>query len=251
MIHQVVNCYAVSTASAGMFVGSKTFTHISTSAQSCSLTDLKDTAGSNATLLQNDLIVIALQYSNSANIAQAALLCADPAAAAYTPAHGDLFVDDCNFQTQYKFMGATPDASVSVPPVSASSRAISCTIFAFRGVNTTTPMDTTPTTNSGSGTGHANAPSILPVTPGAWIVVCCGAEVTTSTNLFVNPGDLSSVTNHFRTAVRDTTTFDAVSGIGLKTDWTSGAFDPAVWTLANADTAAYSWAACTLALRPA
>jgi hypothetical protein len=65
--------------------------------------------------------------------------------------------------------------------------------------------------------------------------------------VYTNPGDLSSTTDHFQT-FNGADTNDATIGVGLKTNWVSGAFDPAAF---GGGTGSGSWAAVTMALRPA
>lgn len=252
----MVNPYRFAAAGGGggiSFVGSKTFTHELATPQSCALTDLLDEAGAAATLLEDDLIVIALNQAHNTDRTQAQLTCKDPGAADYTLPHSDLYANDVydtNLQVQYKFMGATPDATVTIPANSTTSFGTAAVIFAFRGVDTTTPMDTTATTATGTNTGAADPPSIMPVTAGAWILAC-GAKASSGTvHAFTNPGDLSAGTNHFRSVGVNATTADPVVAIGFKSDWTSGAFDPTVFTTGGTSTD-NSWCAATLALRPA
>jgi hypothetical protein len=106
------------------------------------------------------------------------------------------------------------------------------------------------TVATGGNTGVPNPPAITPSTAGSWIVVAgAGSSSSNVNNPFTNPGDLSATTNHFKSAWFDDTN-EAVAGIGIKTDWAAGAFDPAQWTGGHAD-AANAWCAVTMALRPA
>lgn len=229
------------------FVGSKTFAAAGAASGTfaVSLTDLLDTTGASATLAQNDLIVINYVVGG------------DQADVALTPPTGyteetELFSDDgadANLAVWRKFMGATPDTSVDIPNSTNADYAVAGTIFAFRGVDTTTPLDVAIATATGIDGGQPNPPSVTPTTAGAWIVVVGGSGHSTAVTAFGNPGDLSSTTNHFR-SVTQADIIDATAGCGIKTDWTSGAFDPATWT--DGSTAAgSSWCAATLALRPA
>lgn len=231
------------------FVGSKTFINATTSAQSCSLADLVDASGATATLQENDLVIVALDHATTSDRTEAQLI-----PTGFTAAHPDLYVNDSsdvNFLVSYKLMGATPDASMTVPAADSTARPIALTVHALRGVDTTTPLDVTPSTASAGNTGIVDPPSITPVTPGAWILVAGGVAVFASENpdALAHGGDLSNATNHFRQAISNPNQA-ALVGAGLKTDWVSGPFDPAVWG-GSSTAATASWAAATLALRPA
>ncbi len=228
------------------FVGSKTFTHAATSAQSVSLTDLKDTANADVAPAIGDYVVVTYILSTNATNRTAA----EMTPTGYTAAHTDLFADDsndCNMLVCYKKLTAA-DTTVSIPASSATTAGCAVEIRALRGVDATTPLDVTPTTATAINTGVANAPAITPASPGALITVHGGAAVAAGV-VFTNPSGLSATTNHFRSATITTTTTDANVGVGMKTDWASGAFDPAVFG-GSTSTNTGSWAAVTIAWRP-
>lgn len=230
------------------FVGSKTFTHAEVSAQSCSLTDLLDTAGASVSPAAGDLVLINYVIS-TANVDRTN---AEMTPSGYTEVvNTNLYQNDANDANQlvsYKFMPASPDTTVSIPASNATTAGVSCTIHCFRGVNTATPLDVTPTTAGAINTGIANAPTITPITAGAWIVACGAAGVAAGA-VFTNPAGMSGTTNHFRSATITSTTTDANSGTALKTDWTSGAYDTAVFG-GSTSTNTGSWTATTVVLRP-
>lgn len=229
------------------FVGSKTFTHAATTAQACVLTDLLDSSGATATLKEGDIVIINLNNATTVDRTQAQLL-----ASGYTAAHTDLFANDSNDtnqQVQYKFMGSTPDTSVDIPASNATTAGVAVTIHAFRGVCTVNPLDVATTTATGTNTGIANAPAITPITAGAWILAC-GAAAVAAGAVFTNPAGMSSTTNHFRSATITSTTNDANIGTAIYSSWTSGSYDPAAFG-GSTTTNTGSWAAATLALRPA
>jgi hypothetical protein len=225
------------------FVASKTYSYFSsTPSPSTSLTDLKDADGNDATLLEDDLIIVTMSRTSTSNLGASAT---SPSSSGYTNVC-DLYGNDnfdCNFGVNYKFMGATPDTSVSFPGTGGGGMAV--TIFALRGVDTANPLDVTPTTAAGSNSASANPPAITPLTPGCIISVHVG---NTNLELLTNPGDLSSVTNHFQ-VVSVNATDESQAGTGLKEDWASGSFDPAIWT--TSESFNDSWCAATIAWRPA
>lgn len=229
------------------FIGSGVGTHAATSAQTYNFSSLLNAAGGTPTLAQGDIVVVAVVNSTAAvNRGAGALV-----PSGYTAAHTALFNTDTNasnYQVSYKFMGATPDTSVSIPASNATTSGIAYAVYVFRGVSATTPMDATPTTAGAGNTGVANAPAITPVTQGAWIVACGGAAVAAGA-VFTNPAGMSTTTNHFRSTTITTTTNDANVGVALLTTWTSGAYDPAAFG-GSTTTNTGSWSAVTLALRP-
>lgn len=159
---------------------------------------------------------------------------------------------DFNLAVFTKVMGATPDSSVTF---SASGGSISDEEFAlvqvFRGVDLTTPLDVTPTTSTRTSSANPDPAAITPVTPGAWIVVGGGAgSVTDAPQPFTNPGGLSSGTGHFISRAEGSSTAAGIIGMGFKSDWTSGSYDPLAFTGGSASSAEVA-VAVTLALRPA
>jgi hypothetical protein len=168
----------------------------------------------------------------------------------------DLFGNDTaktNFAVWTKFMGGTPDTSVTVPGNAASFSAVTVTIHAFRGVNTSSPYDAASVPVTGINDGHVNAGAITPV-HGGTVIYVAGAVApggSGSGTILTNPGDLNSGTNEFAASYLSAITQSSTTGAGFKV-WTlgDGAFDPATWGGGRTNTAC-SWAALTMALRPA
>lgn len=223
-------------------VGSKTFSFTGvTTAQAISLTDL--TGGSDTAPSAGDLVVVFYQINTASDIA----LGVDTAG--YTEV-AELYsndTEDTNLSVSYKVMGGTPDTSVTVSAPSASDRDCVGVIFVFRGVNTTTPIDATTTTATGINSLLANPPSITPVTAGAWIV----AGGASGNNGQAGVSYSSSNLTGFKSVNSNVGAKGSSAGAGYYSSWTSGAFDPAAFTFSGIDGTAYSWAAATLALRPA
>ena len=225
------------------FVGSKTANDLTGPATiTVSLTDLKDASNNTAALQDGDLVLIAVTAHGSSGDVN------------FTPPAGwteeaDLFGDDTNdvnFYVVSKFMGAVPDASVALPGPGTAGLDASVTIHALRGVSQSNRLDVASVTVTGFNTGRPNPGAITPVTPGAWIYVAGGGYGTTVGGELAS-SDLSVATNHFRSIGFNT---NAQVGAGIKTDWTTGAFDPAQFT-GGSTASASSWAALTMALRPA
>lgn len=228
------------------FVGSHVGTHAATTTQSIGFSNLRNEANVQPTLQAGDIVLVAVENSSTIDRTQAQLT-----PNGYTAAHTDNYQNDSNdsnFLVSYKIMGETPDTFVAIPASNSTAAGVAYAIYVFRGVNPTTPLDVTPVVTGGINTGVANAPAITPITPGAWIVAFAGAAVSTGA-VFTNPTGMSATTNHFRSAVINTTTTDAVIGGAIFTGWSSGAYDPAAFggsTTSNTG----SWSAVTLALEP-
>jgi len=90
----------------------------------------------------------------------------------------------------YKVQGSTPDTSVRMDSNQSSSGEgnIILMVYVLRYVDTTTPLDVTPTTTSDSDNTHTQivSPTITPVTPGAVTIAYYG----TATN-----GSLTNIDN--------------------------------------------------------
>lgn len=152
---------------------------------------------------------------------------------------------DTNLVAAYKFMGGTPDTSFTLTGGTLNTAdAGVVAVQVWRGVNTTTPLDVTSTTATGTNSVRCNPPAITPVTSGA-VIVAGGSGAHAIGAQTYSSSDLTA----FRSVGTDDNN-DATIGLGYKV-WTSGAFDPAQFTFSAGDNLAYSWAAVTLALRPA
>lgn len=201
------------------------------------------TGGSDSAPLAGDLVIVTC-VTGSAN--------GNPAMAVTTPATwtalGQLNQNataDTSMNVSYKFMEGTPDTAVTIPGTTNNAWGEAYSIQVFRGVDTSSPMDATPTTAGGTGTGRPNPNSILPVTTGAWVVICGGGAAGAGAT-YTAPANF---TTDFLTANGADTT-DAMVGSGYWDGWVSGSVDPAVYT-GGTTGANDSWTAYTLALRPA
>jgi hypothetical protein len=233
-----------SSAAGISFVGSMVNETIDGGNVTLTFTGLLDTAGAGATLAENDVVIVAYAVSGTADAAMST------SSSGWTE-EAELYgndTNDVNLAVYSKRMGASPDADIVLVGNADASAGTGAMAFAFRGVDTTTLLDVAVTTATGIDSGQPNPASITPSTAGALIAVAV-AGTAGNGNEFTNPGDLSATTNHFR-SVWVPETIDIMLGMGIKTDWASGAFDPAAWT-SGASNIANSWAAATLALRPA
>lgn len=232
------------------FVGSHVGTHAATTAQTVNFSSLLDSSGATPTLLQGDIVYVAVENASTLN-----RTVAGGADVMVPSGYTGLGVhdyrndsNDSNFRVSRKLMGATPDTSVAIPPSNATTAGVAYAIYVFRGVNATTPESPTIVYTGAINTGVANAAAIIPVTAGSWVVVFGGAAVAAGA-AFTNPSGFDATTNYFRSATITTTTNDANIGGAIYTGWTTGSYDPAAFG-GSTSTNTGSWSAATLALNP-
>lgn len=151
---------------------------------------------------------------------------------------------DTSQNVSHKRMGATPDTTVTIPGTTNNAWGEAYSIQVWRGVDSLTPMDVTPVSAGGTGTGQPNPGAITPITPGAVIVICGGGAAGTGAN-YTAPTNYAT---DFLTAFGADTT-DAMVGSGYWDGWTSGPEDPGTYGGGTTGTED-SWTAYTLALRP-
>jgi hypothetical protein len=208
-----------------------------------SFSNLVDASGAAATLQQGDVVICAYASSGTADLAMSTSS-SNWNEVTQLYSNGTI---DTNLAAYWKVMGASPDTQfVAVGPTGASNGTIAVAM-AFRGCDAT-PIDAgSLNTTEGTATSVPNPATTTPTTAGAWPVIV-GAGVAGAGAAFTNPGDISTTTNHFRSANHPETN-DVAIGIGIKTNWASGGFDPGAWGGGNVN-AANSWAAISFALEP-
>lgn len=206
-----------------------------------SLTSL--TGGISASAASGDLIIAAFAQSRSSD----STLSITDGTTDYTSI-ADLYSNDSrdtNLQVSYKF--STGDTATTFGPTGQAGFAGNIAVYVFRGVNSTTPFDVTTQTATGLNSLLPDPPSITPVTSGAYpVVVGAGGHRAETTGLYT-ASDLTDFITNTATAGDRTS-----MGVGHKPDWTSGAFNPAAFgNNGFTDSTSYSWAAVTMALKPA
>lgn len=158
---------------------------------------------------------------------------------------------DANLSVSWKIMGATPDTSVSVSATGGSTDGAVVAIRVWRGADSTTPMDVTPTTATHLNTWTPDPPAITPVTSGAVIeVIGAGAAGIDVSQM----GAMSSsqLSNFLTASPAPGGSAARSSGIGVGNfAWSSGSFNPNAFSVSGTSSTTYSAASVTLALRPA
>jgi hypothetical protein len=119
-------------------------------------------------------------------------------------------------------------------------------IVVLRNVDATTPMDVAPVPTQGTNGSNPNPGAITPVSAGAWIF----AVGMAGHNDFPQTISIGNMTL-LRDLSVNSGTYDLNQGVANKTDWVSGAFDPDTFICTAPASSAHSWAAATLAIRPA
>jgi hypothetical protein len=173
-------------------------------------------------------------------------------AGAYTGAHTALYSND-NWDTtllaQYKVQGATPDTSLSVVGSSAANYGSTCVVQVWRGVDTGNPIAGTPTTVSGAAQSSAamDPPALDPGVAGSIIIAGgAGAFAPAQTAGYTGLSGMSNV----QTRYADGAGIDSSLIVGSYA-YAGVSYDPPLATGGVQNNAASSWAAVTMALRPA
>lgn len=192
-----------------------------------------------ANLSANDLVIVVLSIAGTGDKTYRI--------SGYTQA-SDFYADDtydANLQIGRKFMGTTPDTTVTITGGTGSGvDGGAVAIHVWRGIDTTTPLDITTIANIQTNTGIPNPPAVTPVTANAVILVAAasahngGNDTYTATQLA-----------NFLTVGEGGDTNDATVGLG-SFDWVSGSFDPNPFTWSQVDSTSYSTISATLTLRP-
>jgi hypothetical protein len=242
----LINPYTSVGLSPFQLLGSKSYSGNKQGTFAVSLTDILDESGSAVSLRNNDFVVIVEGVGCTGSQLESEML-----ASGYTAAHAQLYSNDsvdAQILVQHKFMGSTPDTSVAMPDGNASAHSRAGTVFAFRGVDLTTPIEAI-TTASGGNTRFPNPPSVTPLTTGGAVLVTGTGGHQNETALSM-PAGLSTTTNHFQTPNTTAYTIDCSTFTGVKLDWEIGAVDIGA-AGGTGDDVQYSWVAVSLAIKPA
>jgi hypothetical protein len=203
------------------------------------------TGGIDTEARQGDLIIVAWACAGTSDLA----LSVSGSGLSFTEV-AELYSndsDDINLSVNWAHCDVSPPATITLTGTGTSEGAA---IMVFREHDTVTPMDATRTTATGLNGVVANPPSITPATTGA-IVVAIGAAASGTGADYAQfagaPADYTGLT-----AEDSYSTISVAVGMAYRTDRTAGvAEDPGAFTMDNVGDAGSSWAAVTLAIRPA
>jgi hypothetical protein len=138
------------------------------------------------------------------------------------------------FGIYYKFMSASPDASVTIPDISGTENE-SAIAYVFRGVNQPSPLDTS-VVFAEAGTGDPNCPSITTVSTDAVVAAFGFLDDDSAT--------VSALTGYNNTVFAAGS--NSTSMVAWKTVASPGAEDPPVFVTTGDD----AWGAVSVALTP-
>lgn len=220
------------------FVGSKAYSGTGTTSFSVTTTGL--TGGSDTQARAGDLIVLVSSLAKNAAGAELASLSSDPGFASRANIAGE---DTYGVRQQVWTLAATSDApTVTLTTNAAGSRGCTVLVFVFRNA----AYGSVQTTQSQS-SAHVNPPSITPTIAGSWIFAsgCSG-----SSSGAIGYSSIPDLTDTLQQAY-NASGYDVSSAAGIKTDWTSGAFDPAAWTWNATNNTNWSWASVSMVIVPA
>ena len=167
----------------------------------------------------------------------------------YTALGTDIYQSDSfkvNTNVFAKVQTATPDTSVSINGANNNTGGNAAVAVVLRGVDGTTQLDVAIQQTGSLNTALANAPTITPSTSGAWIIAGGGIAQDTTPGTFTGPANMTDY--HQATSVGSSR--GNVAWAAIKTDWSSGAFDPDALTGGDESTS-YAFGAFTIAVRPA
>lgn len=205
------------------FVGKTT----AEAAGSHSLTSL--TGGIGSAPLADDIVIVAVFGTNSSD--------QDISISGYEEV-ADLYANgtnDTNFGVFLKKMGGSPDTTVTIPSLTG----VLAVVYVLRGVDTTTPQDTTATTATKTNSGIPDPAAINTVTDDAMIVIL---SATRDSSNFTAPSGFSN-------SVKEQSTSSVLVASKIKA--TAGSDNPGVWSGIFFDSSSKTTASVTMALRPA
>jgi hypothetical protein len=211
------------------FLGSNIWTN---TPSTFNMSSLQDSAGAAPTLEEDDLIVLIHNTQGFGNPSSAP--------AGYSTASRDLW----GINVYYKFMDASPDASIAIPDVSGTSWDVGA-VFAFRGINRDAPLNSVSRVSSDV-SAIMNAPAVTPSMPRSLVLVVGGHGNNTAT--LTRPAELSSGVNHYRFYAMAATVDPSIAvGFAVVGDTEPPAvFDPGPFTAVSSS----GWGAMTLVFRP-
>jgi len=164
---------------------------------------------------------------------------------------GTAFADDSRqstIQAGRKVMTASPDTSITLTqPTSWLTHGWGCLVFALRGVDASTPIDVSATTNTVTNDQDIIPADITPVTDGAMLIVAACAATIYSSGTYTTADTLYNFT--------ETGAFDSLEGYlsaGVRPAQ-AAAFSPAEFVHSADDSVrtSHSATSITIALRPA
>lgn len=199
------------------------------------------TGGIGSAPIEGDIVIVTTGIASTSDI--------DMAVSGYTEL-ADLYsndVRDSNLFVGYKLMTSTPDTSITVPGSGDAAQGGASAAVVWRGVDQSTPIDATTTTQTSIDTPRFDPASITTVTPGA-VIMACGMGTGDSTPLALTP---PSAVEHPVTTEGAGTTMSTLIGVWARYV-NQGASTQNIAASGSGETSlSDSYAVATVALRPA
>lgn len=193
-------------------------------------------------MAENDIVLVMGGHGNVSGSAAAAV-----STSGYTELAVNSTAGSYSFVSEYKRMSGSPDTSVTGVGGGDAGNAVGYVVMVFRGVSTTTAIDATTVTATGS-SGDPNSAPIINVTDGAAVISCFGKNLDSTFEPDGEPnGYVPADPDYLFVSRTDTEPF--MAGAAWKAISGTAGDNPGSWSI----DASFSggWAAHTIALRPA
>jgi len=205
-----------------------------------SLTSL--TGGSNTSPSQGDFVLVIIGVASNSNTTPTC------STTGFTLAGSQLYGNDtydtCH-SVYYKFMGSTPDTSITITGGGGTlNNSFGAIVYVYRNVNTSTPIAIEQ--QSLINRGNPTPPSITPTVSGSKIIIAGVCNTEDNAHTFSTPSGYSNRQTVHYSGKTPTYYIDIMSA---DKDWTSGIESPGVFTI-NTDSTNYSSCASTIVLIP-
>jgi hypothetical protein len=205
------------------------------------------TGGIGSSVLEGDLVVVFSGWSSGTN--------GDPGVVSPAATEvADLYVsgtNDANMSAAYFFAGASPPTSVVVYAFPSTANGSAGTALVFRGVDITTPLDATSTTATNNANNDPNPPAITPVTSGAWVVIGGLTALANNTGTHTAPAGYTLAGTASISGTGGGSARGVICSGAYKANVTPGVSEDPGSFVASAGGTSSTWAAVTMALRPA
>lgn len=160
----------------------------------------------------------------------------------------DLYANDnfdSNLGVHWKISNGT-EATLALPGGTGFTLQ-TCSVQVWRGADLVSPLDVTPVTATGIDTGIAVSPSIITVTDDALVLLAASVMTASITTVVTQPSGFTDLT----VAATPSGSIITRASIASKPTTPAGLVSGGSWSVSGSSSSFYSWAACTLALRPA
>lgn len=188
-----------------------------------------------------DLILVVHAARSSADLNMSL---ADPT---YTTI-ADLYANDtidANLGVHWKISNGT-ETTLALPGGTGFTSQ-TCSVQVWRGADTSSPLDSTPATATGTNSGVATSPSISTITANSLVLVTACVMTGSYATVVTQPSGFTDLT----VAATPSGSIITRASIASKLATSAGVVSGGSWAVSTADNTGYSWCACTLALRPA